>query len=177
MEQYGLPFEVISQEINELSLKNEIPRETCLRLAEEKARAAAPRVNGHSAWIIGADQVMDLDGEAVSKPGNFETAFDQLKRAQGRTLMNYAALALFDTETGVMRSDAVVTEVTYRPLTDAEITRYLHRDQPYDCAGAIKVETSGIALLSRIRSDDPTALIGLPMIRLTDFLRDAGYPF
>jgi septum formation protein len=174
--QLGVPFSVFKSEIDEIPRAGESPRATCERLAIEKARNAAATMGKH-ALIIGSDQVLDYDGEAVSKPGNFEMAFSQLKRAQGRALVSYTALALLDTRTSKIWSDVVPTTVRYRNLTDAELIAYLRREEPYDCAGSVKVETAGIALLQSVSSDDPTALVGLPLIRLTDFLREAGYTF
>lgn len=175
--QLGVPFTVFKAEIDETPLPDERPRATCERLAIAKAQHAAAQLPGKSALIIGSDQVLDYDGEAISKPLSFEVAFAQLKRAQGRVLMSYTALSLLDTASGRVWSDVVTTEVAYRELSDAEIIAYLHKEEPYDCAGSVKVETAGIALLQRVRSDDPSALVGLPLIRLTDFLREAGYRF
>jgi septum formation protein len=174
--QLGVPFSVFKSEIDEKPHTGESPRATCERLAIEKTRSAVYAL-GQSALVIGSDQVLDYDGEAVSKPGNFETALSQLKRAQGRALVSYTALALLDTRTSKIWSDVVPTVVRYRDLPDSELIAYLKREEPYDCAGSVKVETAGIALLQSVTSDDPTALVGLPLIRLTDFLRDAGYTF
>jgi septum formation protein len=176
LDQLGVSFSVFKSEIDETPRLGESPRATCERLAIEKARNAAGSLSTH-ALIIGSDQVLDYDGEAVSKPGDFDTAFSQLKRAQGRALVSYTALALLDTRTSKIWSDVVPTTVRYRNLPDAELIDYLLRETPYDCAGSVKVETAGIALLQSVTSDDPTALVGLPLIRLTDFLRDAGYTF
>jgi septum formation protein len=175
--QLGVSFSVFKSEIDEIPRTGESPRTTCERLAIEKAQNAAAHTMGKHAFIIGSDQVLDYDGEAVSKPGNFDVAFSQLKRAQGRALVSYTALALLDTRTSKIWSDVVPTTVRYRSLPDTELVAYLQREKPYDCAGSVKVETAGIALLQSVSSNDPTALIGLPLIRLTDFLRDAGYTF
>lgn len=175
--QLGVPFSVFKSAIDESARTDETPKMTCERLAIAKARHATPAFAEKHALIIGSDQVLDYDGEAVSKPGNFDIAFSQLKRAQGRVLVSYTAIALLDTRTQRVWSDVVSTKVHYRNLPDAELIAYLKREQPYDCAGSVKVETAGIALLERVTSDDPTALIGLPLIRLTDFLREAGYAF
>jgi septum formation protein len=174
--QLGVSFSVFKSEIDETPRIGESPRATCERLAIQKARNAAATLRKH-ALIIGSDQVLDYDGEAVTKPGHFEAAFSQLKRAQGRALVSYTALALLDTRTSKIWSDVVPTTVRYRSLPDAELIAYLRREEPYDCAGSVKVETAGIALLQSVTSDDPTALVGLPLIRLTDFLREAGYTF
>jgi septum formation protein len=176
LEQLGVPFATFKSEIDETARADERPIETCLRLAQEKASNAA-RLRGNGELIIGSDQVIDMNGIAISKPGNCQNARDQLLGARGKSLMSYTALALLDTRTGTMLSDVVSTEVKYRNVSDEEIERYLLAEQPYDCAGSVKVETRGIALLERVSSDDPTALIGLPLIRLTDFLRQMGYRF
>ena len=175
--QLGVPFSIFKGEIDESALPGELPFQTCNRLAIAKAFEAARGLNGKYALVIGSDKVLDYDGQAVSKPGGFDVAFSQLKRAQGRALVSYTALALVDTRSQRVWSDVVPTTVQYRNLPDAELISYLHREKPYDCAGSVKVETAGIALLERVSSDDPTALVGLPLIRLTDFLREAGYAF
>jgi septum formation protein len=174
--QLRIPFTTFHAEVNESAHAGELPMRTCARLAEDKARNAV-KAYPNNTLIIGSDQVLDLHGEAVSKPGDFETALSQLKRARGTTSTCYTALALLDTRTGEFLSDVVPTHVTYRMLPDEELIRYLHAERPYDCAGAVKVEALGITLLERVVSDDPTALIGLPLIRLTDFLRRVGYVF
>jgi len=171
LDRLGLPFAVDKPEVDETQAPGESPLANCRRLALAKARVVADRHPG--AVVIGSDQVLDLDGEALSKPGDFATALTQLQRCQGRTLHCYTALCVLQPD-GEALSDVVATEIEYRRLTDAELIAYLHREQPFDAAGAVKVETAGITLLSAVRSDDPTAIIGLPLIRLTDFLRVAG---
>ncbi|MGL4233382.1 MAG: Maf family protein [Casimicrobium sp.] len=165
----GLPFECIAPNIDETQRAGESPLANCRRLALEKAEHVARTYP--SAVVIGSDQVLDLDGEALSKPGDFATAFAQLKRCQGRELICYTALAVV-APNEPPRVDVVPTTITYRDLADDELVRYLEQEKPFDAAGAVKVETSGIALLSAIKSDDPTAIIGLPLIRLIDFLRE-----
>ncbi|TAF99224.1 MAG: septum formation protein Maf [Betaproteobacteria bacterium] len=171
LERLGVPFETASPNVEELQWPNESPLAHCRRLALEKAQAVAAQFP--QAWVIGSDQVLDLDGEALSKPGDFDAALAQLKRCQGRTLICYTALALVAPNRSPM-IDVVPTEISYRSLSDAELIAYLERETPYDSAGAVKVETAGIALLTAVKSDDPTAIIGLPLIRLVDFLRQAG---
>jgi septum formation protein len=136
-----------------------------------KARIVADR--HPTAIVIGSDQVLDLDGVALSKPGDFATALDQLKRCQGRTIHCYTALCVLSPNREP-QLDVVATEITYRTLPDTTLNAYLHREQPFDAAGAVKVETAGITLLQAVISDDPTAIIGLPLIRLTDFLMKLG---
>jgi septum formation protein len=167
----GLPFEAISPEVDERPLPNEGVAAMALRLAIAKAAAIA---KAHpNAWVIGSDQAADLHGEAIGKPGNFDNALLQLQRMRGQTVYFHTAVCL-------MRADYLVamniaTEVRFRDLPDATLIDYLRIEQPYDCAGSAKCEGMGIALLESIRSDDPTALIGLPLIALSGLLRDAGF--
>lgn len=171
MRRLGVAFTVDRPEVDESQRAGESPYANCQRLALEKAREVARR--HHEAIVIGSDQVLDLDGVALSKPGDFATALDQLQRCQGRTLHCHTALAVLASGEPE-RVDVVDTEIVYRDLSVAELTAYLEREQPFDAAGAVKVETAGITLLHAVRSDDPTAIIGLPLIRLTDFLRELG---
>jgi septum formation protein len=165
----GVPFECVAPNIDETQHVGESPLANCRRLALEKAQHVA-RAHPNSI-VIGSDQVLDLDGEALSKPGDFAAALAQLKRCQGRELICYTALAVV-APNEAPRIDVVPTTIAYRDLPDDELVRYLESEKPFDAAGAVKVETSGIALLSAIKSDDPTAIIGLPLIRLIDFLRE-----
>lgn len=167
----GLPFSVDKPDVDETQTADESPLANCQRLALEKARLVAAR--HPAAIVIGSDQVLDLDGEALSKPGNLRTALDQLKRCQGRTIACYTALSVVAPGRQPL-IDVVATEITYRTLPEATLIAYLEREQPYDAAGAVKVETAGITLLQAVKSDDPTAIIGLPLIRLTDFLMELG---
>ncbi len=171
LERLGIVFFVDKPDVDETQVGAESPLANCRRLALAKARVVA---NRHGpAIVIGSDQVLDLDGEALSKPGDFATALDQLKRCQGRTIHCYTALCVLSPSREPL-IDVVSTEITYRTLPDATLIAYLKREQPFDAAGAVKVETAGIALLQAVKSDDPTAIIGLPLIRLTDFLIEAG---
>ena len=171
LERLGLPFSVDKPDVDETQQAGESPLANCRRLALDKARVVAAR--HPTAIVIGSDQVLDIDGEALSKPGDFATALDQLKRCQGRTIHCYTALCIVSPGREPL-IDVVATEITYRTLPDATLVAYLQREQPYDAAGAVKVETAGITLLQAVKSDDPTAIIGLPLIRLTDFLIEAG---
>jgi septum formation protein len=167
-----LPFDVIAPEVDETPLPGEAPTALALRLALAKALAVAALHPG--AVVIGADQVADLNGQAIGKPGTHDRATQQLRLLSGQQ-------AVFQTAVAVVRLDlryqavmlAPVT-VRFRTLSDTEIERYLRLEQPYDCAGSAKCETLGITLLDRIDSDDPTALIGLPLIRTSQMLRAAG---
>jgi septum formation protein len=171
LERLGLVFSTVSPDVEEQQNVDESPLENCRRLALEKAQPIAKK--NPLAIVIGSDQVLDLDGEALSKPGDFANALSQLKRCQGRRVFCYTALAVITPSRAPM-VDVVPTEIVYRDLSDAKLIAYLEREKPFDAAGAVKVETAGIALLKAVKSDDPTAIIGLPLIRLTDFLREAG---
>ena len=171
LERLAIPFSVAKPEVDETQLAGESPLANCRRLAFEKASAVAAQ--RPDAIVIGSDQVLDLDGEAMSKPGDFATALAQLKRCQDRTLVCYTALCVLS-PAHAPQIDVVATEIVYRNLSDAALMAYLEREKPFDAAGSVKVETNGITLLSAVKSDDPTAIIGLPLIRLTDFLRELG---
>jgi septum formation protein len=167
----GLPFEAISPEVDEHPLPNEGVAAMALRLAIVKATAIA---KGHpNAWVIGSDQAADLHGEAIGKPGNFDNALLQLQRMRGHTVHFHTAVCLMRADYSVAMN--VTTEVRFRDLPDTTLINYLNLEQPYDCAGSAKCEGMGIALLESIRSDDPTALIGLPLIALSTMLRNAGF--
>ena len=167
-----LPFDVVSPEVDETALPGEPPAALALRLALAKAHAVAQQ--HPSAVVIGSDQVADLAGEAIGKPGTHERAVAQLRRMRGRSVVFQTAVAVVCTTTGYSGSALVPVTVRFRQLADAEIEHYLRLEQPYDCAGSAKAETLGIALLDAIESDDPTALIGLPLIRTCALLREAG---
>jgi septum formation protein len=170
--QLGLPFVVASPATDETALPGEVPSATALRLAEAKARSVA--VQYPDALVIGSDQVADCDGEAVGKPFDHAHAVAQLTTLSGKTVVFHTGLALLDAASGTCQTAMVDVRSTFRELARPEIETYLLRDQPYDCAASVKSDALGIALFVRIESDDPTALIGLPLIRLTDMLRAAG---
>ena len=167
-----LPFDVVAPEVDETPLEGEAPAALAMRLALAKARAVAAL--RPDAVVIGSDQVADLAGEPIGKPGTHERAVQQLRRMSGRTVIFQTALAVARASTGFERVALAPVRVQFRALTDAEIERYLRLEQPYDCAGSAKSETLGIALLEAIESDDPTALVGLPLIRTARLLREAG---
>jgi septum formation protein len=172
LERLGLPFTVAAPAIDESPHPDEAPADTAVRLAEAKARAAA---GAHpDALIVGSDQVADFQGTAIGKPRDPADALAQLRAMQGRTIVFHTGLALLDARSGRCRRALVDVASTFRQLGDAALEAYLARDQPYDCAGSVKVEALGIALFTRVASDDPTALIGLPLIRLTDMLIAEG---
>jgi len=167
-----LPFEVRSPEVDESALPGETPPALAMRLALAKARAVA-RQHG-DAVVIGSDQVADLQGEALGKPGTHERAVQQLRRMRGQQVLFHTAVAVVRVDIGFEQALLASVKVRFRKLSDDEIEHYLRTEEPYDCAGSAKCETLGIALLSAIESDDPTALIGLPLIRTCELLRQAG---
>jgi len=167
-----LPFDVDAPNVDERPLAGEGPAATAARLALAKASAVAAR---HAdAVVIGSDQVADLAGEGVGKPGDHERATTQLRAMRGRIVVFQTAVAVVCAATGFAESALVPVTVRMRELSDAEIERYLRAETPYDCAGSAKIETLGIALVESVASDDPTALIGLPLIRTCELLRHAG---
>ena len=168
----GLPFDVAAPAVDETPRPDEAPRALALRLALAKARAVASL--HPQAIVIGSDQVADLDGEPLGKPGNHERATVQLRRMRGKTVVFHTAVAVVCQDCGFEQVDLALVRVRFRDLSDDEIERYLRAEQPYDCAGSAKSEGLGIALLDAIDSDDPTALIGLPLIRTCRMLRAAG---
>ena len=172
LERLRWPFEVQAPQVDETALRSETPRETALRLARDKAANVAQRLAG--AIVIGSDQTLDLDGVALGKPLSHAAALAQLQSLQGRSAVFYTALAVVGPALNSVQLDCVPTTVTFRNLPTAQLDAYLRADQPYDCAGAAKIESLGIALIEHAESDDPTALIGLPLIRLTSMLASAG---
>lgn len=168
----GLPFTAEAPGVDEAALAGEAPSATALRLSVAKARAVAAR---HAdALVIGSDQVADCDGRAIGKPGDRERAMAELRRLSGKTVVFHTGLAVADAASGRVQSAVVPVTSTFRVLHDDEITAYLDREAPYDCAGGVKSEALGIALFDAIASDDPTALIGLPLITLCRMLRKEG---
>ena len=172
LQRLQLPFSALAPAVDETPQPGEVPAALALRLAAAKA-AALSRLHPH-AVVIGADQVADVDGEAVGKPGTHARAVAQLQRMSGRRIVFQTAVAVQRADTGFAAAELVQVSVRFRNLSEAEIQFYLEREQPYDCAGSAKCETLGIALLEAIDSDDPTALIGLPLIRTSAMLRAAG---
>ena len=168
----GLPFEVASPQVDETALPDEAPQDTARRLAEAKARAVAARFP--RAVIIGSDQVAVLEGVHLGKPGNHANALRQLRAMRGKEVVFHTALCLYDAASGSTRTRVVPFCVRFRDYSDAQIERYLQREQPYDCAGSARCEGLGIALIAEMRGDDPNALIGLPLIALTEMLAAQG---
>ena len=167
-----LPFEVVAPDVDETPHCCELPRDLANRLALAKAHAVA-RLHPH-AVVIGSDQVADLDSEPLGKPGDHAHAVAQLQRMRGNTVVFQTAVAVVCLDAGFEQLDLAAVSVQFRDLTDAEIDAYLKAEQPYDCAGSAKSEGLGIALLESIDSDDPTALVGLPLIRTCRMIRAAG---
>jgi septum formation protein len=168
----NVPFDVAAPDVDETPLANEAPLALAQRLALAKAQAVAAKFP--HAVVIGSDQVADLHGEPLGKPGTHERATEQLQRMRGQTVIFQTALAVVCQATGFVQQDVAQVKVLFRDLTDEEIENYLRAEQPYDCAGSAKSEGLGIALLERIDNDDPTALVGLPLIRTARMIRAAG---
>ena len=169
----GLPFDVASPEVNERPLPDEAPLQTALRLAAWKARAVAQRCED-DAVVIGSDQVADLNGMVLGKPGDHARAKAQLQAMRGQTVRFHTAVCVKRAATGFEQTEVSTVSVRFRALSDEAIDTYLRLEQPYDCAGSAKCEGLGIVLLERIDSDDPTALVGLPLILTTGLLQGAG---
>lgn len=167
-----LPFDVASPEVDETPRAGESPRDLALRLALAKAHAVAEKFP--AAVVIGSDQVADLDGQPLGKPGDHARATVQLRQMSGRSVLFHTAVAVVCHESGFEQVDLAPVRVKFRPLDDEEIESYLRAETPYDCAGSAKSEGLGIALLESIDNDDPTALVGLPLIRTSALLRAAG---
>lgn len=172
LERFGLPFIAESPDIDESPHSEESPRELVMRLAESKARALAQRYP--AALIIGSDQVAVLGDRILGKPGNRENAIAQLSQCNGKRLVFHTGLCLLDAATGKAQVDDVLFEVKFRTLTAGQIERYVDADQPYHSAGSFKAESLGITLFEYLHGDDPNALIGLPLIRLTQMLANTG---
>ena len=172
LERLRLPFEVSAPDVDETPRAGELPAALAQRLALAKAHAVSAL--HPNAIVIGSDQVADLDGEPIGKPGTHARAVEQLRAMRGRSVVFQTAVAVVRATTGYVGTALVPVTVRFRALTDAEIEHYLRTEQPYDCAGSAKCETLGIALLDAIESDDPTALVGLPLIRTAALLREAG---
>jgi septum formation protein len=174
LERLRIPFVVISPEVDESALAGESPEQVARRLALAKAQAIAAQ--HPESVVIGSDQVADLAGEALGKPHTHERAVAQLQRMRGHTVIFQTAVAVVCQATGFARVDLAPVSVRFKALTNTQIEHYLRTEQPYDCAGSAKSEGLGIALLECIDNDDPTALVGLPLIRCCMLLEAAGIP-
>lgn len=173
LERLQIPFECVAPNVDETPLENETPAELVRRLSELKARAVTAQFP--NSLIIGSDQVSVVDNKIVGKPHTHEKAVQQLTAASGKTIDFLTGLALFNTATQTCQVDLVKFSVQFRQLTAAQIERYLRKEQPYQCAGSFRSESLGIALFEKMIGDDPTALIGLPLIRLTQMLESEGF--
>jgi MAF protein len=167
----ALPFETAAPDIDESRHPHEPPLDMVRRLSEAKARASAPDCQ---ALVIGSDQVATVGDDVLGKPATHERAAAQLRHLSGRSVTFLTGLCLLNTATGEAQVEVIPFRVHFRTLDEEQIERYLHHDQPYNCAGSFKSEGLGITLFERMEGDDPTALIGLPLIRLTDMLTRAG---
>ncbi|WP_233850735.1 Maf-like protein [Paraburkholderia sp. HD33-4] len=176
LERLRVPFDVVVPAIDETPFAGETPEATALRLAEAKARAVAQGLDDERALVIGSDQVATYDGLQIGKPGTHDRALAQLQAMRGRDVLFHSALCLFDSATDSAQTVDVITRVRFRDLPDAALDAYLRAETPYDVAGSAKSEGLGIALLEAIHSDDPTALVGLPLIALSHMLLAANYP-
>ncbi|MFM2441356.1 MAG: hypothetical protein RLZZ349_1083 [Pseudomonadota bacterium] len=165
-----LPFTCISPEVDEMSLANELPQETALRLAQLKAKKVS--LSHPNALIIGCDQVATLDNMQLGKPLNHANASKQLRMMRGREVVFHSALCLYNPITGNMQAEVVPYLVQFRDLSDAQIENYLTKEQPYNCAGSAKSEGLGIAIIEKMTGEDPNALIGLPLIKLVGMLKN-----
>lgn len=169
-------FDALAPDIAEDPLPGETPVQIASRLAEQKARAIAAR-NAHD-LVIGSDQVAELEGSLLGKPGNFEEARRQLSLCSGKIVRFHTAVCVLSRHAREFRAQEAIdlTRVHFRKLGDAEIHRYLHADKPLDCAGSFRVEALGVSLFEQVETQDPTALVGLPLLRLCHLLRQAGIP-
>ncbi|PHV12573.1 Maf family protein [Chitinimonas sp. BJB300] len=174
LERLGITFDVAAPVCDETPLPHESAATTAVRLARVKAQSLATTYP--KALIIGSDQVALLNNEQLGKPGNFDQAFRQLSAMRGCTIIFHTALALHNASSGQTQEAVVPWQVTMRDYTDAEIRRYLEREQPYDCAGSAKTEGLGITMIERMEGSDPAAIIGLPLIELCRMLRAEGFP-
>lgn len=174
LERLHLSFSIRTPRVDETPLVNEKAVDTALRLAREKAESVAK--NELDALVIGSDQAASFNHQLLGKPGTHERALEQLKMMRGQTIYFYTAVCLLNTRTREIKLADIPTTVRMRNLSDNELDRYLHIERPYDCAGSAKVEGLGIALMESVNSTDPTALIGLPLITLAQWLREINYP-
>ncbi len=174
LQRLQIPFEVASPAVDETPLPGETPLALARRLALAKAHAVAAVFP--DAVVIGSDQVADLNGQALGKPGNHANAVAQLRQMRGRSVVFQTAVAVVCLQSGFEQTDLAAVKVQFRALGDEEIENYLQAEQPYDCAGSAKSEGLGIALLEAIENDDPTALVGLPLIRTCRMIQAAGIP-
>jgi septum formation protein len=168
----GVPFEVAAPDVDETPLPRESPNDTAQRLSVLKAQAVAEKFP--DALIIGSDQVALLEGRQLGKPGTHDKAVAQLQAMRGKTLEFHTALTLLNAQTGRTQTANVLVRLVMREYSDAQIEAYLRKDQPYNCCGSARSESLGIALIARYETEDPNALVGLPLIKLTEMLANEG---
>ncbi|MFL0808902.1 MAG: Maf family nucleotide pyrophosphatase [Agarilytica sp.] len=173
LEQLGLNPECIAPNVDESEIPDETPRDMAIRLSEKKAQSVASKLNGN-AIIIAGDQTACLEGQRLRKPGNFNNACDQLRGCSGRTLSFHSGLCVHDRHSGKQQTLCVETRVSFRTLSDRQIEAYIKKEQPYNCVGAFKCESLGIGLFDKIESEDPSALMGVPLISLSKALFEFG---
>lgn len=169
LQRLQIDFEVLSPDIDESCRADESARQLALRLAREKASCIAEKNSG--CIVIGSDQTVECNDHLIDKPGNLDAACRQLASMSGQNVIFHTGLCVLNNETAITESRCVDTHITFRELSEDEIRRYVMTDEPYDCAGSIKSEELGISLFARLQTSDPTALIGLPLIALSDILR------
>ncbi|AHK79361.1 septum formation inhibitor Maf [Ectothiorhodospira haloalkaliphila] len=174
LQRLALPFDTCSPQVDETPKAGEAPGAMVARLAEAKARAGAAQKP--DSLIIGSDQCAELDGRILGKPDSHQRAVEQLGAASGRTVVFHTGLCLLNAVTGEAQVDLATYRVRFRSLSAEQIENYLRKEQPYQCAGSIKSEGLGIALFEAMEGDDPTALVGLPLIRLCSMMERAGLP-
>ena len=172
LERLNIPFRVVSPEIDETPLEDETPQQLVERLSLEKARSVASSNPG--SLVIGSDQVAVHDGKIVGKPHTHDRAMQQLREANGKEIMLYTGLSLVNADSGETLTEVIPFQVVFRKLTEQQLESYLLKEQPYHCAGSVKSEGLGIALLERFEGEDPNTLIGLPLIRLIRMLEHFG---
>ena len=172
LERLQIEFSSVSPDIDEESLQGESIENYVVRLAESKAKHVAEQHS--SSIVIGSDQALECDGKILGKPGNHENAKQQLMLMSNKTLSFYTGLCVINSSTNSSEKDLIIYRVTFRELNESEIENYLIKEQPYNCAGSFMSEKLGVSLISKMEGDDPTALIGLPLIRLCEILRNQG---
>lgn len=172
LERLKIPFRVEAPDIDETPFKNESPQKLVERLSVEKARSVAS--NNPGSLVIGSDQVAVHGGKIVGKPHTHDKAMQQLREANGQKIMLYTGLSLVNADTGETQTEVIPFQVVFRKLTEQQLESYLLKEQPYHCAGSVKSEGLGIALLERFEGEDPNTLIGLPLIRLIRMLENFG---
>lgn len=172
LDKLPLTFTCCASAVDESPLPDEAPDEQALRLAIAKAQSVAQTHPRH--WIIGSDQIAACDGMLLSKPGNRDRALQQLKLQSGKKVTFYTGICVLNSGSGALKTDLDICHVYFKDLNEAQLNRYLDREQPYDCAGSFKAEGYGIALFRKIEGEDPNALIGLPLIKLIDLLTQFG---